>query len=181
MTEQAEKTIGFPINSGSALFELVVHAAWADERIAAEEVSAARAAARLLHPHGEEGARGRLALGPETSLGETLRPLSGREAALGYALATWVMLADGVQSPKETAMLDTFRLLTGVPRDLALHLRRAVCRARVAQPNHVDAQLRSILGEISMALGRGAQPKRRTQTRQSRTPIKPTLLRRGRA
>ncbi|MEZ4310911.1 MAG: hypothetical protein R3F14_22955 [Polyangiaceae bacterium] len=139
---------------GKSLFDLAVHAAWADRRLAAEELSAARAAARVFHPAGEEGARGRLLLGPELSLPRIARSMSGRESALGFALALWVVLADGVEKPCETALLDRFRLVAGLPRDIANSLRRAVRRARSsAGPHQMDAQLMTLLQEVRQAVG----------------------------
>ena len=149
-----------------ALFELVVHAVWADDRVAAEEIPAARAAARLFHPDGEEGARGRLALGPEVPLPELARSLRGRESALGFAVAAWVVLADGVERPCETAMLDRFRLLSGVPRDVALSMRRAVSRARAARPEPLDDQLRLLLHEAGAALAPAVKSARASGERQ---------------
>lgn len=141
------------MESRSALFELVVHAVWADDRISPAEIPVARAAARVLHPNGEEGARGKLMLGPEMPLPDVARALPGRESALGFALAAWVMLADGVEIPRETAMLDRYRLLSGVPREVAMSMRRAVRRARARRPDHLDEQLRCLFDEALSALG----------------------------
>jgi hypothetical protein len=141
-------------DSGYALFDLVVHAAWADQRLAAEELTATRAAARLLHPSGEEGARGKLALGPELPLARIARSLSGQESALGFAMAAWVVLADGVERPCETALLDHFRLLAGVPRDIANGMRRAVRKARAsAEPSDPDRQLKVLMREVKAEIG----------------------------
>jgi hypothetical protein len=147
------------MESRSALFELVVHAVWADDRISPAEIPVARAAARVLHPDGEEGARGKLLLGPEMPLHDVARALPGRESALGFGLAAWVMLADGVELPRETAMLDRYRLLSGVPREVALSMRRAVSRARARRPGQLEEQLRCLIDEMLLVFaGRSDAP-----------------------
>jgi len=136
-----------------SLFDLVVHAVWADGRLGADELSVARAAARLLHPEGEDGARGKLALGPEVPLPDVARALTGRESAIGFAVALWVVLADGVERPREREMLDRFRLLAGLPRDIASCMRRLVKRTRAAVPAPAwEDQLRMLLREATGTL-----------------------------
>ncbi len=145
--------------AGVRLFDLVVHAAWADHKIAVEELAAARAAARMLHPDGEVGARGKLALGPDRSLVSIAGELTFRERALGYAVAAWVVLSDGVEHPCESAMLDRWRLLAGLPRDITSALRRVVRRARATSlPPTWDSELLTLLRESDGALDDEEQP-----------------------
>lgn len=139
--------------AGVRLFDLVVHAAWADRKLSMEELAAARAAARVLHPEGEVGARGKLALGPERPLSSIASELTFRERALGFAVAAWIMLSDGVEHPRETAMLDHWRLLAGLPRDLTSALRRAVRRTRsTSVPPTWDSELMTLLQKAHDAL-----------------------------
>lgn len=132
--------------AGELLFDLLVHAAWADRRIGLHELGIARAAARVLHPGGEEGARGKLALGPDASLTQIAHGLSRQESALGFALALWLVLADGVETPRESAMLDEFRLVAGLSRGVTSKVRQVVRRARTMEEGPPwDAQLRFLL------------------------------------
>ncbi len=136
------------------LFDLAIHAVWADQRLAAEELAATRALARVFHPDGEDGTRGKLVLGPEMTLSAIARSLSDRESALAFAVAVWVILSDGVERPCETALLDHFRLLAGVPREVATGMRRAVRRARIfRRERSLDGQLRTLVHEVRGEMG----------------------------
>lgn len=143
--------------AGTRLFDLVVHAAWADGKLNVEELAAARAAARALHPDGEVGARGKLALGPDRPLTSIAWELSYRERAFGYAIAVWVAFSDGVEHPRETALLDCWRLVAGLPRDVTSALRRVVRRARAtARPPTWDTELWTVLRDAESALDKSA-------------------------
>lgn len=148
-----------PSDVSSKLFDLVVHAAWADRTIQPEELSAARAAARVLHPDGEAGARGKLALGPEVSLSAIAEALTYRESAVGFAIAAWMALADGVEHPRETAMLNQWRFLTGVPRDVASEMRAVVRRTRAARERSLDEQLRALIDEAAGVVAHARAPR----------------------
>lgn len=140
-------------DTGRRLFDVVVHAAWADHALAAEEIAVTRAAARVFHPDGEAGARGKLALGPEQPLSVIAKGLTGRESALAFAVAAWVVLADGVERPRETAFLDRLRLFAGIPRDIAASMRRAVRRSRtIPLSRGADSQLHLLLKEVKKQL-----------------------------
>lgn len=138
-----------PPQVARAVFDLVVHAAWADGRLDLAEVSAARAAAAWLDPEGA-WAPGRLTLGPDHDLPAIVSLLGGAEVALAFALATWMTLADGVERPRETALLDRFRLVAGVPSTVSRDLRRVVNRARARYP---APDFASQLSDIVDALG----------------------------
>lgn len=89
---------------GIRLVDVAAHIAWADRRLAADEVSAARSVA-VVHGAVSEGA-GRLAAGPLDPLRFETAALEAGPRELVYATACWVALADGVLATAEREVLD---------------------------------------------------------------------------
>lgn len=132
------------------IYETALHVAWGDQRLAAAEVSAARAIAEEL----DLASTGRCA-------GETLRvgprpwrdvrlsgaPRTVREAA--YCTAVWMALVDGVEHPAEWAMLRALRSHLDLDEDFAQVLEASAYL--VSQDADLDyrAQYRALLDAIS--------------------------------
>ncbi|MFK7985100.1 MAG: hypothetical protein AB8I08_03640 [Sandaracinaceae bacterium] len=95
------------------IFDVAAFTMWSDKRLAAAEVSVARAIAEQLDvPLDQAGARLR---GGVDELGElALSPLG---ADLAYAVAAWVALADGVEHPAERAVLRMLGYRLGLTRE----------------------------------------------------------------
>ena len=92
-----------------SVYQTLVFMAWGDDRLAAKEVSAARAVAEELDLAGNGRAGSALRGGPPL-LGElALERLSRRAKYVAYGTAAWMAFADGHEHPAERAVLRMLR------------------------------------------------------------------------
>ena len=85
--------------------------AWADRKLAEEEIAAARAVAIALGlPGGSELLDDAVQLGTQRLETLPLEELGPREAELTYLCAAWMALADLEEAPSERTLLEELRL-----------------------------------------------------------------------
>ena len=102
------------------IYEVAVYTAWGDERLAPDEVSAARAVAEELDLDQTGYSPGSvLRAGPPILADIGLDRLSRRAQHVAYATAAWVSFADGRQHPAERAVLLTLRYRMDLEADTA--------------------------------------------------------------
>lgn len=95
---------------GMTVLETVSFMAWADGRIAPDEVSAARGVATVLGLHRRDtGGPGLLARGPIEPEALTLVGLARPQRELIYATAAWIAMADGILDVSERRALRTLQ------------------------------------------------------------------------
>ena len=94
----------------STVFDVLVCMAWADRKLAEEEVAAARAVAIALGlPGGSEFLDDAVQLGSQSLETLPLEALGSREAELTYLCAAWMALADLEEDPTERTLLEELR------------------------------------------------------------------------
>jgi len=97
------------------VFETLVYVAWSDDRLAAAEVSSARAVAEELDLGDEPREPGALLReGRRCLRGLDLDGLSEPARHVAYATAVWTALADDVEHPAELATLRMLRQRLGL-------------------------------------------------------------------
>lgn len=100
------------------IFGVVAFTVWSDGRLAAAEVTVARAIAEQFGlPLDKAGARLREGAG---ELGDLELSPNGR--AVAYAAATWAALADGIEHPAERAVLRTLGYRLGIEPERATEI-----------------------------------------------------------
>ena len=94
----------------STVFDVLVCMAWADRKLAEEEIAAARAVAIALGlPGGSELLDDAVQLGAQRLETLPLEALGPREAELTYLCAAWMALADLEEAPTERTLLEELR------------------------------------------------------------------------
>jgi hypothetical protein len=108
---------------GLTVLEAVAYVAWADGRLAADEVSAARGVATVLGLAGP-GTKGPglLARGPIEPSELELEDLEQRHRELVYATAAWIAMADGVLDRAERRALAVLRERLGLTAERCMEL-----------------------------------------------------------
>ncbi len=102
------------------IYEVLVYMAWGDQRLAPEEISAARSVATVLELDDHARSPGpALRRGPRP-LAETLDPVrSPLVRQVAYATAAWMAFADLEEHPAERAVLITLRHRLAIDEDTA--------------------------------------------------------------
>ena len=118
-----------------AIYETAVALAWADGRLSAEEIQAARVVAEELSLNGPFSLAG-----PKLRLMQTSIPdVPNAIAELAYATAVWMAYADGLHR-RESILLGRLRQRLGIEKDVADRTMRRVRRLDARVPRRTSFQ-----------------------------------------
>jgi len=104
------------------ILELMIYAAWVDRDVALSEVDAILGASHFLAPSRPFPELLSSLTGEPPPPPRSVRSISVGERHLAFALAAWVIEADGIESPDELAFLGGLRRELGLDDDVAERL-----------------------------------------------------------